>query len=342
MNNSQLLPVLLSLSVSLTVPAMASVTVNSPFAGEQVSSTFKLSAYATTCSSKNVTAMGYSFDSSSDTTVIDGQSIDKSISGPTGHHTLHVKAWGSGTACVADVNIDIGSGGSGGSGGSIIPSNAISVSHLDAMSGWSARHDSGGPGSSSGSTAVVSSPSVSGSAREFHTSFSSSGDERYSLDFSDDTSAENFFYDSWVYVTSSASSIGNLEFDINQTMSDGKTVMFGIICDGYTNAWSYTVNTGSDSDPRPRHIAKSGTHCDARSWAQYKWHHLQAYYSHDSSGNITYHSVWFDGIEFKIDETVFGKYALGWGPVINTQFQVDGLDSNHNTVYLANLDVYRW
>lgn len=342
MKNLRVLSVLLSLSVSITVPAMAGVTVNSPTTGEQVSSTFKLSAYATTCSSQNVAAMGYSFDSSSDTTIIDGQSIDTSISGPSGNHTLHVKAWGAGTSCVADVSIDISSGGSGGSGGSIIPTNAILVSHLDAMSSWSAKHDSGGPGSSSGSTKVVSSPSVSGSAREYETSFSDSGDVRYSLSFSDDTSTENFFYDTWVYVTSSESSIGNLEFDINQTMSDGKTVMFGIVCDGYTNTWSYTVNTGSDSSPRPKHIAQNGTTCNPRAWSQNQWHHLQAYYSHDSSGYITYHSVWLDGVESKMNETVFGKYALGWGTVINTQFQVDGPGSSHNTMYLANLDVYRW
>jgi len=69
---------------------------------------------------------------------------------------------------------------------------------------------------------------------------------------------------------------------------------------------------------------------------------MQAYYSHDSSGKITYHSVWLDGTESQINETVAGSYALGWGPVINTQFQVDGLGSSHNTVYLANLNVYRW
>jgi hypothetical protein len=52
--------------------------------------------------------------------------------------------------------------------------------------------------------------------------------------------------------------------------------------------------------------------------------------------------VWLDGKEIKIDETVFGRYSLDWGPVITTQFQVDGLGSNHNTVYLANLKIDRW
>jgi hypothetical protein len=321
---------------------MAGVNVNSPSTGDQVSSPFKLSAWASSCSSHNVTAMGYSFDGSSDTTIIDSQSIDTSIDGPTGHHTLHVKAWASGHVCLADVDIDVVSGGSGGSSSVIIPADAVSVSHLDALSGWSAQHDHGASGSASGSTTVVSSPSVSGSAREFETQFSNNGDERYSLSFSDDTSAQNFFYDAWVYVTSSSSHIGNLEFDTNQTMSDGKTVMFGIVCDGFNSHWAYTLNTGSDSDPRPRHATKNGTYCNPRAWTQYKWHHVQAYYSHDGSGYITYHSVWLDGTEIKIDETVFGKYSLEWGPVITTQFQVDGLGSNHNTVYLANLNISRW
>jgi hypothetical protein len=348
--------------------ASDSLTVTSPSNGEQVGTSFNVAASANSCKSQNVSAMGYSLDSSSNTTVIHGQTINASMDSPTGQHTLHVKAWGPGVVCVQDVAINVGSGsssssgtsggstGSGstgnsgptggaggtGSGSSVIPSDATSVSNLDVMSGWAAKHDSGGPGSSSGSTNMVSSPSVSGSARQFNTSFSNSGDVRYSLSFADDTSSQNFFYDTWVYVNSSASSIGNLEFDINQTMGDGKTVMFGIICDGYTNTWSYTVNTGSPSSPRPRHIGKSGTHCNVRNWSQNTWHHLQAYYSHDSSGNITYHSVWLDGVESQINATVPGSYALGWGPVINTQFQVDGLGSNHNTVYLANLGVYRW
>jgi len=342
MKTLRVLSIALSFSLSAAVPAMAGVTVSSPSNDDQVSSTFTLSAWATSCSSQNVNAMGYSFDSSSDTTIVNGQSINTSVSGPSGHHTLHVKAWGSGTACVADINLDIGSGSSGGSDNPIVPSSAALVSHLEAMSGWRAQHDNGGSGSASGSTTMVSSPSESGSAREFETEFWGSGDERYSLAFSDDTSAENFFYDTWVYVTSSSSHIGNLEFDINQTMSDGKTVMFGIVCDGYTGHWAYTVNTGSDSDPSPRHVTKSGTYCNPRALSQYTWHHLQAYYSHDSSGYITYRSVWLDGTEVKIDETVFGKYSLGWGPTINTQFQVDGLGSNHATVYLGDLKVSRW
>jgi hypothetical protein len=341
MKTFRVFSVVLSFSVSVAVPAMAGVTIGMPSNHAQVSSPFKLSAWAPNCASQNVSAIGYSFDSSSDTTVVKGQSIDWNIDSSSGHHTLHVKAWGdNGSSCVADVDIDVGSGGSG---GSIIPSNATSVSHLDAMSGWQAEHDNGGPGSSSGWMKVVSSPSVSGSAREFETQFSSGGDERYSLSFSDDINATNFFYDAWVYVTSSSSNIGNLEFDVNQTMPDGKTVMIGVQCDGYSKHWAYTVNTGSDSNPAPRWVTKSGTYCDPRDWSQYTWHHVQAYVSHDDSGWITYHSVWLDGTEFPMNETVFGKFDLGWGPQINTQFQVDGVGSSgHSTAYVANLNISRW
>jgi hypothetical protein len=342
MKTLRALSVVLSFFASATVAAMAGVTVTNPAKNDQVASPFKLSAWATSCGSQDVSTMGYSFDSSSDTTVIKAQSIDTTINGPSGHHTLHVKAWGKGTACVADVDIDVSSGGSTDSDSSVVPSDAALVSHLDVMSGWQAQHDDGGPGSSNGSMKLVSSPSVSGSSREFETEFSNSGDERYSLSFSDDTSAQNFLYDGWFYLTGSSDHIANLEFDVNQTMSDGDTVMFGVICDGYTKHWAYTVNTGSGSNPSPRHITKSGTSCNPRVWSQDKWHHLQAYYSRDDSGYITYHSVWLDGTESKIDERVFGKYDLGWGPVINTQFQVDGLGSSNAAVYLANLNVSRW
>jgi len=338
MKSLRIFSIVSSLIVSVAVPALAGVTVNSPSNSAQIASPFNLSATATTCASQDVSAMGYSFDSSSDTTVTNGQSIESSIGSSTGNHVLHVKAWGNkGSACVTDVAIVVSSG------GSLIPWNAISVGNLDALEGWQAEHDSGGPGWSSGSMKVVSSPSVSGSARRFVSEYSNGGDERYSLAYADDILATNFFYDAWVYLTSSSSAIGNLEFDTNQTMPDGKTVMIGVQCDGYSGRWAYTVNGGSSSSPHPQWVSAPGTQCNPRSWSQYKWHHVQAYYSHDDSGWITYHSVWLDGVETRIDKTVFGKFDLGWGPQINTQFQVDGFGSSgHTTVYLANLSISRW
>ncbi len=168
-------------ALSLSIPAFAGVTVNAPGNNTDVSSPFTLSASSSNCSSQSVSAMGYSFDSSSDTTVVNKQSIDTSLDVSAGTHTLHVKAWGDhGASCVTDVTIIVKSGGSGGSGGgSEIPSYAKSVSHIQALSGWQNSHDSGGNGSSSGYSGVVSSPSLYGSTRRFVTSFSNNGDERY-------------------------------------------------------------------------------------------------------------------------------------------------------------------
>ena len=63
-------------ALTMTLPALAGITVNSPASNTDVSSPFTLNASASTCSSSSVVTMGYSFDSSSDTTVIKGQSID--------------------------------------------------------------------------------------------------------------------------------------------------------------------------------------------------------------------------------------------------------------------------
>lgn len=335
-------------AVTVSLPAFAGVTVNEPSNNADVTSPFKLSASASTCSSQSVSTMGYSFDSSSDTTVIKGQSINQDIDSSTGTHTLHIKAWGdNGASCVEDVAIDVKSGGSSSTsssaGSSEVPSDAKTVSQIQALSGWHATHDSGGSGSSSGSTSVVSSPSLYGSTRAFETKFSSNGDERYSVSFADDVDSQNFFYDAWVYLTSSSSKIGNIEMDVNQVMADGKTVLVGIQCDGYTGQWAYTVNTGSASNVKPKWYSKSGTSCNPRSWSQNQWHHVQYSFSRDDSGNITYKSVWLDGKETSLNATAFGAADLGWGPTINTQFQVDGFGgSGTTTVYVDNLTISRW
>ncbi len=331
-----------SFVLAFTVPALAGVTVNSPVNNTNVPSPFTLSATSATCSSQSVVTMGYSFDSSTSTTVFKGQSINTAVSSSTGAHTLHVKSWGpNGAACVTSVVITVTAGSA--SPESIIPSNANVVSSIQALSGWAAAHDTGGPGSSTGSTSIVSSPSLYGNTRAFVTSFANSADERYSIAFSDDVNAKNFFYDTWIYLTSSSSQIANLEFDVNQVMPNGQTVLMGVQCDGYSGLWAYTVNQGSAASPKPAWVGKSGTSCNPRNWSQNTWHHIQASMYRSSTGTITYYSVWVDGVENKINVQAFGAAALGWGPVIQTQFQVDGLGSSGTvTNYLDNLTVSAW
>ncbi|HEV2136014.1 MAG TPA: hypothetical protein VGR47_17380 [Terracidiphilus sp.] len=334
-----------------TVPAFAGITVTTPYNGQSVSDPFHLVAYATTCGSSSVVSMGYSFDSSSDTTTFNAQSIDTHISASSGTHTLHIKAWGTGgVSCVVDKTIDVTSSSSSStttsstsSSSLSVPSSATSVSSIQVLSNWKAAHDTAASGSASGYTALATSPSLYGTTRTTVTSFTNSGAERYSTVFSDNNTAENFVYDAYVYLTSSSSKLANLEFDINQTMANGQTVLTGIQCDGWTGQWAYNANNGSASSPRLAWMKKSGTSCNPQKWSQYKWHHVQFSLSRNSSGYITYHSVWLDGVETPLNVTVYGGASLGWGPAINTQFQIDGYGSSGTvTAYIDSLKISMW
>jgi hypothetical protein len=287
--------------------------------------------------------MGYSLDSGSDTTVVKGTSIDTSVSEGTGAHVLHVKAWGDkGASCVTVTSAATGgSGSSGSSGGSNVPSNASSNSAIQALGNWQEVHDSATPGKASGEMSMTTSPSHSGSARKFVTKFSGSGGERYSVSFGDDESATNFLYDGWVYFKDSADSIENLEMDLNQVLSDGHTVIYAFQCSGNSGKWEYTKNSGSVDHPNVDWVHSSQS-CNPKNWSVNTWHHVQISYSRDDSGTVTYKSVWLDDKEQQINATVPSAFALGWGKVLMTNFQVDGHDSGSSTVYLDDLVIYRW
>ncbi|HEY1647450.1 MAG TPA: hypothetical protein VGF96_05690 [Terracidiphilus sp.] len=318
----------------------SAITITSPASGASVGAPFNLSASAATCSSQPVSSMGYSFDDSADTTVVNGAQVNTQVSAETGAHTLNVKAWGNaGAACNASVAVNVTDSSSAAS--SPVPANATTVSAVQALGGWQATHDTGTPGSSSGSMSVVGSPSMSGSARQFVTSFSGSGGELYNANVGNDTTATNFFYDAWVYLTSSASTIQNLEMDMNQVMANGETVLYGFQCDGNSGTWDYTKNVGTPTQPNDQ-WEHSSAPCNMRNWSQNTWHHVQVSYSRDGAGNVTYHSVWLDGAESEINATAPSAFALGWAPALQTNFQVDGLGSGTNTVYLDQLSISRW
>jgi hypothetical protein len=87
----------------------------------------------------------------------------------------------------------------------------------------------------------------------------------------------------------------------------------------------------------------SSAYCNPRAWSINTWHHIQVYYSRDESGNVTYHSVWLDGAQSSINATVNSAFALGWSPVLLTNFQVDGLGASGTPiVYVDNMSISRW
>jgi hypothetical protein len=329
-----------SLLATLTVPVLASVTVNTPTNGAQVGSPFSLSATAANCSSQNVSSMGYSLDNSTDTTVFNGTSVETSVASGTGTHTLHVKAWGNkGASCVTDVAITVGATASS----SAIPSDAVSNGGLQTLSSWVGINDSAAAGYSSGWTSLMNSPSRSGNARKFVSNYSNYGDLRFETSFGDDTTSTNFFYDAWIYLPYPSTSVANLEMDVNQVMQNGETVIFGFQCDGWSGTWDYTANKGTPQKPIDTWLH---THagCNPRAWSTNTWHHVQVSFSRDDSGNVTYKAVWLDGAESALNVTAPSAFALGWAPTLLTNFQIDGALGTSGTAaaYLDDLTIYRW
>jgi hypothetical protein len=326
-------------TAAVVTASSSAVAVNSPSNGANVQSPFTLSASSPSCGGHSTAAMGYSFDNGG-TTIVGSTSINSSISAANGSHTLHVKSWGNGGgSCDADIAINV----TAPANAAALPSNAISVSSIQVLGGWQATNDSAGSGWSSGSTGTVGSPAYNGTARKFSVSFSNSGNERFWVSFGDDTQSTNFLYDGWVYIPSGANStLANIEMDMNQTMPNGQTAIFGFQCDGWNSTWDYTKNAGSPTSPNDVWV-KSNQYCNARTWSTNTWHHVQVSYSRDDSGNITYNAVWLDDKEEPINATVNSAFALGWAPTLLTNFQVDGYGSSGSTtVYLDDLQIYRW
>lgn len=284
--------------------------------------------------------MGYSFDNSTYTAIVHATSVNTAVSAAVGAHVLHVKSWGvSGAACVTDVPVTI-----------VplpltwVPSWAKVSKEIQSWTGWKETFDTGtgSGGSSAGATSVTSSLSLSGYARKFTTSYTNYGGERYWINFGNDSAPQNFLYDTWLYIASPSGGIANIEMDMNEVIWNGDTVIYGVQCDGYSNTWDYTANTGTRANYNDTWL-HSNAWCNPRVWSANQWHHIQIAYSRDSSGYVTYKAIWFDGIEQDIYKTVPSAFSLNWGPALLTNFQIDGLGTYGSaTVYLDHLTVYRW
>jgi hypothetical protein len=189
---------------------------------------------------------------------------------------------------------------------------------------------------------MVDSPSLDGQAREYQSTFTNYGGERFHVSFGQDTQATHFLYDTWVYLDDTVSDIANLEMDMNQVTANGQTIIYGFQCDGWTQTWDYTTNAGTPENPVDGWLHTDQA-CDVHSWSKETWHHVQVMYSRDDEGNVTYQTVWLDGAEQDINATTPSAFALGWGPTLLTNLQVDGMGtSGGSTVYMDELTVYRW
>lgn len=332
------------------VPAapVTNVAVTQPANGATVSPTFSVAANGTLCSSQPIAAMGYSLDNSASTTILSGTSIAGEVSAAAGAHLLHVKSWGnSGASCVSDIAVNVTAPVATPTvSGPVIPSNAVVVNNLQKLTNWQAAFDvaTGSGAWSSGITNMVTAPVLSDASRQFITTYSNYGGERYSVHVGTDASSENFVYDAMLYLASPTNDIANIEMDMNQVLSNGQTVIYGFQCDGWSHTWDYTANTGTPTSPNDQWLHSNQT-CNPQAWAPNAWHHVQISYSRDSSGNVTYKSVWLDGVEQDLNITVNSAFALGWGTgSLLTNFQVDGMTSTQGnaTVYVDKFSIARW
>jgi len=226
--------------------------------------------------------------------------------------------------------------------GPAVPSYAILQKEIQLLPNWRIKHDPATSGSSTGSMSLVSDPSLSGQAAKFHTSFTNAGGELYSVTYGNDTDSKNFLYDAHVWIAA-GSSLSNLEMDNNQVMRNGDTVIYAFQCSGYTNTWEFSSNVGTPDQPKVKWV-KSTSPCNPSKWTRDVWHHIQIRTSRDDSGNVTYHSVWFDGVESPINQTVNCDFSLGWAlGALVANFQVDGIGtSGSSTLYLDHFNLYRW
>jgi hypothetical protein len=327
------------------------ITVSSPVNGASgLSSPILVRAHNTGCNGKAPTSFDYSIDNNA--TLFAGTVSDINATGVvigSGTHTIHFKSWTGAAICPVVSSTFTISGTASSSGGttstgpstlSSLPSNAVASANLDGLGGWSATHDTGTPGSSKGSMAYPATTPSYDDAREFYMTYSSGGGERYHVSFDNNSTATHFALDTYVYVVN-PSQLQNLELDLNQVTSDGKTIMLNTQCSSDSKTWEYTVITnGSD------HWKPSNVPCNTLTWAPKTWHHIQIGYHRDNNGNVTHDWVNFDNTHSVFSNTTNpASESLGWAKgTLLTNVQIDGLSkgSGSVTLYMHKMTFYHW
>jgi hypothetical protein len=326
----------------LAVPALADVTVGFPADGSILMSPFAVQATAGACQSQPLTTMAYSLDSGRDMFVKASAMAVQLAAGP-GAHTVHVKSWGTaGALCQQTVNITVLDK------LPAIPANVASTANIQGMSAWTGEHDTATTGTSTGTTSLLAGAPLSGQARQFTFRYANDGGHRFHVSFPANTSATHFVYDTYLMVNKYCGNalcgkLVNVELDMNQVLANRDVVIYGVQCDGWTDTWDYTVNDGTPT----RHLSTwrhTNVACDPDKWTKDAWHHVQIAYSRDDSGNVTYESVSFDGAETPFSGAAGpSRFALNWGPVLLTNFQMDGQGRNGvQTMEMANTTVFAW
>lgn len=207
---------------------------------------------------------------------------------------------------------------------------------------------------------LVTSPSLDGQAREldwcwgtgcspttggafggalFHADANATGN----LDFAD----TSFTWSAWFYYTAT-STINQFEFDLNQVIADGDTIIYAAQCDlttsggvwEFSNHWTITSTVA----------------CPRAQWTINTWHQISIAAHRASSCttpgtcNVTFDSVSFDGTKTVLTNALCGGScthnsadSLGWSPsgllLPNVQFGVNNSANGTNTAYVDLLSI---
>lgn len=272
---------------------------------------------------------------------VSGASLNTSVSLSSGTYNTVVEEWDyCGGASFTQIN-NIVVGGAAASSSSGIPSYAQVSGSIDGWGSWQWEHDGGTPGTSSGSSYyAVSSPSTDGNSREIAVSYWDHGGERYHTSVTNDAAATHFVYETSVYIVD-PSQIANIEMDINQVMSNGRTVIFGSQCSSYSGTWEY-VKVSNNSP----HWYSSNLSCNPKNLSAYAWHHIQVASHRDQYGNAFYDWVNVDGkTSYFSGASGYDSLGLGWATgSVTMNFQLDGASSSNGymKLYMDGTNVYRW
>ena len=206
---------------------------------------------------------------------------------------------------------------------------------------WQWEHDAGTPGTSCGNSSLVTSPTVLGTSRRFDFSSNGYGGERFHiyLGLSNlDSTSVNFRYETMVYIED-PTHISILEFDLNQVIPNGKTVIYGMQLNFGIGKVQYTTNVAGSA-----HWNDSNVSCTPLS--AHAWHSLVFQYHRDAAGIVTYDSIVIDGVLSSfVGCSGDSAFSLGWTPVgtLLVNFQMDGDGSLFSAVaYLDGLEITGW
>ena len=215
---------------------------------------------------------------------------------------------------------------------------------------WEWNYDYGSGPACANSTYPVDFPALDGKSREFDVSWNpgtmgvTNGGAIFHANLgttNNDESDTSFSYDIWVQFTD-LTYITAAEFDLNQVIADGDTIIYGTQCwfaAPYDQpVWEYATYTdGTGTGPMGSNWNPTNTDCSK--WSANSWHHLVISFHRASdctvagACQVTYDSVYVDSgspVAFSCGSNPCagnGAATLGWCPTqlgcLVPQFQLD-------------------